>query len=425
MRKSFSLLVAFAVAVVVVGVGAGQGRAEGESTPGPSSPEKAKKKKRKLKKPAYYAALGEGQTLPAGVLRVRLPFQYVSGNYGYDNEGHREDLGAKVAATGTAFVMEYGATSRLSLQLLAPYVLSNNVSLDASKFAQSPVYASGYNAFVNGVATKLQAQGLCPTVAACGQLIATGYSLPADTPITLPSGEILTMRAGVPVKDYANALVVGAARPVPGATGLGDIEIGALFMAWRTFNADFAVGAGFRLPTGSFSDVPSAQVPTGRGTTDLGLRLNFDYSPYRGVWLSYQNQSETMVLKGRERRTSLLDDSQLDSVESGYQTFERRGVRNVGFAKVGWGLGNIDQVLAPIGTLAEFKYNFEEETFLDGVSTGPAATGMSVLVGGLWDGLAYRLPLQVEYDYEVPVAGKNETIAQTIQLLTLKGYYKF
>lgn len=398
-----------------------------------------KGRKRKLTPPPYYAAIGEGQTLPEGVLRVRLPFTHVTGNSGYDEHGKKQDLGASLNVTGTAFVLEYGATSRLALQLLAPYVMSSEVHLDGQKFARSGLYASNYGAFVGGVATKLQAQGICPDVESCTKLINDGYALPADTAVTLPSGERLTVKAGVPVKDYANALVVGAARPEPGRTGLGDVEVGALYMVYQRIDADFAVGGGLRLPTGSFADVPSSQLATGRGTLDFGLRLNADYSPARGLWLGWQNQSEIMLMKGKKSRTSLLDNSELNTADAtssearaagadgraNNEKFERRGIRNVGFFKLGWGLGDVDQALAAIGTLAEYKYNLESREYLDGVDQGPPQTSMAALGGVVLDGLAYRFPMQVEYDYQVPLAGTNVTVAQTVQLLTLKGYYKF
>jgi hypothetical protein len=300
--------------------------------------------------------------------------------------------------------------------------MSSQVHLDGGKFAQSDTYQGHYDSFVGTVAAKLQAQGLCPSPQACTRLINDGYALPVDTPVTLPSGETLTLKAGVPVRDYGNSLVVGAIRPQSGRTGLGDVEIGGLYMFYQRYNADLAAGVGFRLPTGSFENVPSSQIPTGRGTLDLGIRFNADYSPMRGVWLSFQNQTEMMVLKGKRKETSLLDDSETLGDD---QTFERRGLRHLGFFKAAWGLGNLDQALAPLGVLGEYKYALQPEEYLDGVSQGPRQTGESLLFGALIDGLAYRLPVQVEYDYELPVSGTNEPIAETIQLLTLKAYYKF
>ncbi len=384
---------------------------------------KAKAKARKVDNGPYYAAIGEGQTLPAGVIRVRVPYNYVTSGHGYDKDGQRQDLGLKLKATATAFVLEYGVTGRMSLQLLAPYILSNELGLDGTTFAKSDLYKERVAAFLAGVASKLQAQGICPSPEACARLLDEGYSLPVDTSVTLPTGESLTLRAGVPVKSYAGSIVTGAARPKEGRTGLGDVEIGMLFSVFRRYNFGISVGAGLRLPTGSFADVPAAERGTGRGTVDFGLRTNVDFAPAPGLWIGWQNQAEQMLKGGTKRQTSLLDNGELTDAEA--QELERVGIRNVGFFKVGWGLGTLTQSLASLGVQTQFKYAKQSEDRLDNVAQGPRASSQAFLAGASFDGLAYRLPLQVAYDHEVPIGGTNVTLATTVQLLTLKAYYKF
>lgn len=433
-----------AAAIFAALLAAGPERARAEmpdnSLNGPRRPAKTKReRRRKVSTPPYYAAIGEGQTLPQNVVRLRLPYNHVTARSGFDKDGKRQDLGLKLNAVASAFVLEYGATSRLTVQLLAPYILSNELGLDANRFRQSAIYREKAAAFAGGVAKKLQAQGICPSPAACSQLIESGYALPVDTAVTLPTGEALTVKAGVPVKIYADALVVGAARPLAGRTGLGDVELGGLFSFVRTYNFGIAAGAGLRLPTGSFADVPSGQRGTGRGTVDLGLRFNADASPTPGLWFSYQNQAELVLRKGKKRRTSLLDDSQLNAADAASdasvaagadgkpneQAYERRGVRNVGFVKVGWGLGNVAPALSLVGLQAQFKYAVQAEEFLDGVSQGPRQTSTAALGGVTLDGLAYQVPAQLAFDHEVPVSGANQTLATTVDLVTLKAFYKF
>lgn len=380
-------------------------------------------RKREVKSQPYYAAIGEGQTLPKGVLRVRIPYNYATAASGFDKDGNKRDAGLTLRASGTAFVLEYGATGNLSLQLLAPYVLSNELGLDADRFRKSDVYKKNYDEFLAGLGAKLQAQGICPSADACAQLIEGGYALPADTPVVLPSGETVVVKAGVPVKAYADSIVVGAARPAAGRTGLGDVELGFLYALFKRYDAGLSIGAGLRFPTGSFGDVPSAQRATGRGTTDLGIRFNADVSPFKGVWLSYQNQAELMLIAAEKTPSSLLDNNEL--AEADAQKFERKGVRNLGFFKLGWGLGNITQSLAPIGVQTQLKYARQSKEYLDGEPVGDPANSMSLLGGAVFDALAYRIPLQLQYDHEVPLSGANVTLAPTVQLLTLKAYYRF
>lgn len=68
---------------------------------------------------AYNAALGEGKTLPAGVVRARLPLRFISGSSGFDAKGNKSDLGLEARAVGSGLVLEYGVTDDLSVQLLA------------------------------------------------------------------------------------------------------------------------------------------------------------------------------------------------------------------------------------------------------------------------------------------------------------------
>ena len=57
-------------------------KAEAIKSVGPRDPEKK-----------FYSAIGAGKTLPKRRDEVRLPFQNVSGDDGFDEDGNRESLG--------------------------------------------------------------------------------------------------------------------------------------------------------------------------------------------------------------------------------------------------------------------------------------------------------------------------------------------
>ena len=397
------------------------------------------------KENVYLSAGGEGKTLPENVLRVRLPFRFASATQGFNSSGKKLDQGLDLSIVGSGLVAEYGVTEDLSVQFLLPVVLQNKLGLNADKFRKSDAYNDNYLKFVKTAAGLLFSKGLCRSVEACVTDILAGSSLPADTAIPLPSGETLQVKAGVPIRQYSDTLVVNAIAPTSGKTGLGDVEIGALYSVlsergpYTNIPVFVSLGGGLRLPTGSFADVPSSQRSTGRGTLDLGLRSNVDYNPLPGVFLAWQNQLELMLAKGKKKKSSLLDGSKLNDADpttatavatgsngkGNEQTFERRGARNVGFVKVSWGVANVIPVLEPIGLNAQYKYDFDSAEYLDGIAQGPRRQAYNVSAGGSIDLLAYKIPAQFDVDYEFPVSGKNSALAASILSVTLKGYYKF
>lgn len=179
---------------------------------------------------------------------------------------------------------------------------------------------------------------------------------------------------------------------------------------------------GLRLPTGQFTDVPAGFRSTGRGTTDLGLRLNLDYNPLPGVWLAAQNQTERMIVAGKKKGTSLVDNT---NTYGDAKKFERKGVRNVGFLRAVWGLGNITQTLKMIGVNTMWKYDIDAPEYIDGTLQSARKQAYAWTAGLTLDGLAYRIPAQLDIDYDMPIAGKNNRLAASILGITLKGYYRF
>ena len=393
---------------------------------------------------AYYAAGPEGKTLPEKVLRLRIPLRWVSADSGFDKDGKKLDLGLKLNLMASGLVIEYGITDALSIQVLAPVVLQNQAAMNGTKFKESSVYKEKYAGFIKQAAALYAAQGVCE-ISKCIEIIEGGQRTAFATPLTLPTGETLVVPAGVAVKDAASAFILNAAAPAKGRTGVGDLEVGALysFAAENGPLSDSAVyaaaGLGLRVPTGSFKDVPSAQRGTGRGTLDLGLRVNLDYNPADGVFISWQNQSEMMLAKAKKMKSSLVNASELNNADpttaaaiaagsdgkANEQTFSRNGVRNVGFLKAAWGVGNVAEDLACLGLNAQWKYDLESEERLNNVSQGARSKLYTLSLGASFDGLAEKIPVQVDVDAEFPLGGVNKVLAAKVYGLTLKGYYKF
>lgn len=382
--------------------------------------------------------MGEGATLPEKVIRARVVHQRAEASTGYDSEGNKEDIGLGLKLDAAAFVVEYGLLDELSLQVLIPYLVTNKLRINADTLRKSQVYQENYGAFLDSVAGMLKVKGLCTTDTSCTDLVKGGYALPSDTAVTLPSGEVLTVKAGVPVIDYADAIVVGGARAIDGRTGVGDIEIGVLYNVFKDDAFIFSLGGGVRLPTGSYDDVPSSQRATGSGLTDLGLRINLDYSPVYGIWLSWQNQTEIALSDAVKPKTSLLDNTKLNEADpttaaaiaagsdglANEQTIKQPGARQVGFFKADVGFGAFEPALQAAGIFGQFNYDFKRKETI-GEKTSAQPQGYSWSGGVSLSGLGYGIPASMDFTLTKPLEGKNQALAANIYKTVLRLYYKF
>lgn len=389
------------------------------------------------------APAGEGKTLPINVARVRLPMKFVSGTSAFSSQGKKEDSGLQVSAAAGALVVEFGVSDAISLQFVAPFTAQNQVSMNGAAFQKTTVYKEKFDEFVNAAAARLADEGLCLSPEACvDEILNKNLTFPLDAPLTLPTGETLVVRAGVPLKDVAASLVTRAALPGSGRTGLGDVELGALFalsdpkvgLMKKDWPFNVSVGAGLRLPTGSFTDVPAAQRATGRGTLDLGLRANVDWRPLHSFVVSFQNQTELMLLAGKKKRSSLLDSAKLNSADSSLagadglantSDYERDGVRQIGFAKAAFALAALGESFSILVLNSQWKYDFESRTTVGRQEYNPASELQSLQSGVTLDGLKIQLPLQLDVDYEFPVSGKNRLLAPSTLTTTVKAFYRF
>ena len=382
---------------------------------------------------------GGSSTLPPKIFRARLPLRLITGSYGFDGAGNKSDLGFKTKVVASALVLEYGVTRDTTLQMLAPYIIENNVRINSNKFRKTKIYQEKYNEFADAVADLLQDRGICANEQQCLDLVASGYSLPQDEEVTLPTGEKLVAKAGVPLRDYADSLVVGGAAPAAGGTGWGDLQIGALTRLYSTSDMGFAVGYGIRLPTGDFKDVPSGLRATGSGVVDAGLRVNWDYRLVDNLWFNFQNQSEIALTEGRKRKTSLLDNTKTNTGdptspaalavgsngESNTQRYALRGVSQAGFAGLQYGFGGVAHFMRGVSADVSYNYALGRVAYLDGQRQGGPSLQQKIGAGVGVSALPYKVPLSTAISYAVPVAGRDVQMATQSLSLTAKVYTRF
>jgi hypothetical protein len=386
---------------------------------------------------------GEGKTLPNHVSRMRLIHKYLAGNKGFSSAGKKEDFGFQLRTHISTLVAEYGVTDALTVQLVLPFVTSRQLAMDGQLFQQSSKYSELYRNFLNKASVNLVSKGLCATVESCLIAISEkGLALPYQMEVVLPTGEKLLVNAGVPLRDVASSLVTRSAIPAFGRTGLGDVEGGVLLALadpveglWRKdLPVHISVGAGLRIPSGSFSAVPLAQGPTGRGTWDVGLRTNLDWFPFSGLVLSHQNQWELMIVSGKKKRTSLLESGMLNVAdvntigadgEPNTATFKRDGLRSVGLLKVAWALESISPLLERLSLNAQYKYDLDPATRVEQSEFSKSSSLSSVQCGVSLSGFDFFIPLQWDVDYEVPVSGRNRIVVPVVWSYSLKLFHRF
>lgn len=388
------------------------------------------------------ALRGEGQTLPQNVMRARALYRFAHSEKSFADSGVAQVSGFKFRAQAAAAIVEYGVTPAISLQAVVPIVLQNQLSLDGEKFAGSRLYKKYYTSFLEGVAEKLVESGLCESVSVCVEALdKQNLSLPYNKDVVLASGETLTLKQGIPVKTYAAPFILNSIAPSEGRTGLGDLETGFLVAIAhpdvgyiRTWRTRLSAGVGVRWPTGSFADIPRAQRATGRGLTDLGLRVNLDHPVGDSLMLSFQNQSEVMILEGKKKRPSLVQSTELnraDPTVSGADgvannaSHTRKSPRHIGFVKAAWHAAAVSERLLPVLLNAFIKYDFDHPGELGGRTLGDPSKQYSAQLGMTVDGLQLNIPVQLDVDYEVPFAGENKPVAAQVLTTTLKAFYRF
>ncbi|MES2615498.1 MAG: hypothetical protein V4591_08790 [Bdellovibrionota bacterium] len=417
-------------------------------------------------KPPEYAVLPTGKTLPEGIYRVQFITAYTFGNFGFDENKSQQKNGLNYARWMTGTQLEYGLTNKVSLAVGIPFVNSNHVNMDGSSFTSTQFYQKYYDKFVSELSTALVAAGApCGSLAACSTFINNGGTLGVGT-IVLPTGEQVVIDANSPIKNQIRSLVLAAATPANGASGLGDIQVGFL---WNAISEDspirhvplyFSIGGGFRLPTGNF-DLPSAMratggdgtLITGGGTYDAISRWNLDYVAMPGVILSWQHQMEVSLTDANLGRSSMVNSSDRNTADASAtqhgQTgdkvpnalkFSRKGIHQIGFLQAAWGVGNMSEKAKWLGLYTQAKYNIAAQAYLNnmpiyavgdqfflGDASMHSDTGYeqyyAAVFGTKLSGLPYMIPVELAAEFEYPFAGKNRLISPMNAQATLSVYF--
>jgi hypothetical protein len=360
--------------------------------------------------------------------------------------GNKKDIGIDAVVNVNAYVLEYGLTDKISLQFLVPTIASADVTINADKFRGSKIYAKNYKEMMDQVVPFLISQGLCANEDEClNKINNQDYAIKTDSSLVLPTGEVHTVKGGLPIRSTTDSLITNAAKPQKGKTGLSDIMLAALFNVYNSKEQMFSIGAGIRLPTGEAEDEKSYN-RTGSGFTTLGLALKYDYRIIDPLMLSLSNQTELHIKNPNYKRHSLVDPDKLneadpntigselsptvsgngDGVSNNFEV-SRKGVLNTGYVRLGYALGALSPALSTLSVLGYYSWNFDPETYYDGVSQHNASRSTSISYALAFDGLGLqpRMPVGVSVSQERMLTGENVAVAAVNTYLNLILYYKF
>ena len=189
-------------------------------------------------------------------------------------------------------------------------------------------------------------------------------------------------------------------------TGLSDVEVGARYKAFDNGSSVFAVGLGMRFPTGQFSNVNFAKegAPTGSGSYDLGLRLNFDQQLVHGLWFSVEEQAEVQV--------SAVENKPSKS------HFDKKGLTHKAFAQLNYGLGGLSDSMSALSVKTRYAYETAGKVEIreSKMEAAPASYQHKAGIGAGFDARAYGIPAYVDALYMAPIAGKNANISPTVEV---------
>lgn len=387
------------------------------------------------------AIVGEAQVLPKNVLRARYILRSVSGEKGWDSAGKEQNVGASLSAVGHALALEYGITDRWVFQLIAPYTSSNELVMNANTFRQSKQYEKSYQTFVESVAPTLIRNGLCTDVANCRTAIDNGLALGTATPVELPSGELATVGANVPINRAIDSIILKSIEPQAGKTGLGDIQIGIGYNVYNSQRNVFTVGLGMRFPSGLFSNVADAYRAPGAGFLTTGILLRYDLR-LTPVIFSLSHQVEYSLNKAKRTRSSLLEPGFLNGQDPtadnpdipgagdgipNEMMIERKGLYHVGYARIAYALGQITKYMKPFAIYGYYNYSVDPEYHNQGHLYRKKEELYSASYAISVDGLALNpvIPASFQYKRDIAIGGRNALIAPDSHFFQLNGYYKF
>ncbi len=401
--------------------------------------------------PLYYSVLALGKNIPdPGYLRVRNIVRVADGRSQIDAEGNATDSGFYYSQVANVWSLEGSLSDKIAFLLAIPYVVSNSLSLDQRKFQASGRFQSEkarYTEFVlKKYAQGLQAAGQCAALEDCQVLaksnLDSGASIPASQ-LTLASGESIALPASnaAQLSSQLDALLINAATPSPGATGLGDIDLGGSYTIADTGRQFLNLGLGFRLPTSRFEKVPSAQLQTGEGMLQFGVRISYDWRVIRPLMLSLQDQMVGMLVPGHRKKSSLLNpnalntadpttDAAIDAGSDGNgntQKVTKDGLSHDLILRANLGLAFLSRTLQPFDL--EFMYNRKlgADIYYDDALKYPGEEIDSILYGFKVDGLGFDrpVPLYLKFLKEKFLSGKNVLIAADYTYIEISLYQSF
>ena len=327
------------------------------------------------------SGLALGAVLPQNVFRTTIANFFQKRDSEFDSEGKKKDLGFTLNASGMVFALEYGFSPNLSLQFKVPVVLSNRLTYEPSNLEKSDSF-------------KKMKEGLDKA---------------------LPSKDELANRKSTfkffdeEVKD--------------GTTGLGDIEIGALYNWFASEHFIFSTGLGLRMPTGKYYQ-PKALRPIGAGLFEVGIRNCFDTSFLnRNLWLSLQHQGEFALNRTLHAVRKETDPLYLPEVKDNKTYYTKLGMSHQFKVQASGSFEAFTSYLKFLSANLSYDYESIAPSFSDGVQLDPRSHLHSLTGGMSISALPYRIPLSLDADYTKALAGSDSHAKDTLSF-QLKAYFK-
>ncbi|MCX6125582.1 MAG: hypothetical protein NTV34_12685, partial [Proteobacteria bacterium] len=359
-----------------------------------------------------FATKPEGAVLPEKALRVRYIYSRISGQgNGYDSAGGKSIAPLDVSLNAGAIVFEYGLTPELSIQFLQNFVTGYDLRTNSERALD---YTADTRSKLRSQFKALICAGLKVPDTSCDATIAQPPS--ASIAAALNASSVVQGQApgisfdvsspiSTTVSNYVDAATlrqVGSSES-SGARGLGGAELAFLWSPQSQGALQFSVGSGFRIPMNKDLAAHGENSIT-RDVPEFGLRTNIDYLATETLALGWQNQAEVGIASGNYK------------IGEADATFSRKGLRNLGFLLIKPSLAGIHDSLKMFGPKLGIKYDYGNERYIklggaDTVSLAPRGHEYKYYAGLYVDFFPYRVPLQMELEYEKSFKGKNVAIA--------------
>lgn len=367
-------------------------------------------------KPLWY----QSSVVTKGSVRFGTTVNILGGNRGYSRSGGRENFGFDSEQILQDFSARIGVWDGIAAVVSVPYVYRNLRSLDAQAFRGSSMYRSRLDGLTSSAARSLVESGICSNSGSCQRLIGARYAPLVDLSMSLPNGERLLLRPGVPVLDALDAAVLGGVAPEQGLDGIGDVSLGfdfeILSMGDPRPKADeesslpmgLSISPRVTAPTARFEDVPVSRRPAGSGTTMAAVALAFDLGIEKHTVFGLGYEVEKEIATGKRRPSFWADSRKLRQQKS--EKYSRTGFGQVVSARLQYDLTGIADWMD--GLVAKTSYTFEATTgsSLNGVTKYEGASVQAVGVGLSYNDVVSSIPFSTGFMYTLPVYGSGEDI---------------